>query len=154
MFSSTKFDQMNIWFRNVVLLPLSRATIPFGKLWVWWYFWRCLPCMLFQATTSSCIWKAFPIYYWGIILYVKKVRDKPPQRESLIDYKLNNALSSIHPKPFNSVLLCMPLFPTKIRREGKSNAIIFHAQSGQLDLNTIDAWYVVSKMSVIFLIIL
>ena len=114
-----------------------------------------LPCMLFQATTSSCVfWKAFPIYYWGIILYVKKVRDKPPQRESLIDYKLNNALSSIHPKPFNSVLLCMPLFPTKIRREGKSNAIIFHAKSGQLDLNTIDAWYVVSKMSVIFLIIL
>ena len=99
-------------------------------------------------------WKAFPIYYWGIILYVKKVRDKPPQRESLIDYKLNNALSSIHPKPFNSVLLCMPLFPTKIRREWKSNAIIFHAKSGQLDLNTIDAWYVVSKMSVIFLIIL
>ena len=99
-------------------------------------------------------WKAFPIYYWGIILYVKKVRDKPPQRESLIDYKLNNALSSIHPKPFNSVLLCMPLFPTKIRREWKSNAIIFHAKSGQLDLNTIDAWCVVSKMSVIFLIIL
>ena len=106
-----------------------------------------MPCF-FQATTSSCIWKAFPIYYWGIILYVKKVRDKPPQRESLIDYKLNNALSSIHPKPFNFVLLCMPLFPTKIRREWKSNAIIFHAKSGQLDLNTIDGWYVVSKMSV------
>ena len=141
------------WIQESRFVTFKSSHIFHGKLWVWWYFCCCHACFSKQRR-PRVFWKAFPIYYWGIILYVKKVRDKPPQRESLIDYKLNNALSSIHPKPFNSVLLCMPLFPTKIRREWKSNAIIFHAKSGQLDLNTIDAWYVVSKMSVIFLIIL